>query len=130
MGITLGIYIDDDLLLEPKPYVVLDEELLEYLEMLDDYSSMQALSELDPYGNAILDVEAIDGLRGEIGQVKAGTKARTLPEPPKYVDIGHGVVPCSDDAFGWEGLDRFLDELDEVLTAARRRNKSVLALGD
>jgi hypothetical protein len=129
MGINLCTATDHQSF-DDRPYVILDEELLEYLEMLDDFPSMQALSELDPYGLAMLDAEVLDGLRRETGQVKARAKARTLPEPPKYVGLAYGVEPCSDDEFGWEGFERFLDELDEVLTAARERNKSVLAIGD
>ena len=53
MGINLCTATDCQSF-DDRPYVILDEELLEYLEMLSEFPSLQALSELDPYGDAML----------------------------------------------------------------------------
>ena len=129
MAITIGIAIDD-LTIEQEEYVLLDDELIEYMYQLDHlekFPAFKQLGQFDPYGVTLIPLSMQKELKRELPEVIELAENKSLPNPPDYVGLEGGSVDADfGEKFGWQGLICFLRNLEKIIS----NNKPLLAIGD
>ena len=98
----------------------LDDELADYLAMLDGFPALARLARVPAEGETRLDVEHRCELAAEIAPCAERVRARTLPEPPAWVGLEGGTDIRLGEELGWPGLLTFLQKLERLLTLADR----------
>lgn len=125
MGLTIGIAIDDKTI-EQEEYVLLDDELIEYVCHLEKFPTLRELGKFDPYGDTLISLAMQKELKRELPEIIKLAKKQGLPKPPDYVGLEGSTDTKYGEKFGWHGLISFLSSLDKIID----NNKPLLAIGD
>lgn len=125
MGILIGRSSGYSALVDESG-VNIELEVLDYLVLLKDAYSIQAIAELDPYGTTRISCEQCGELVSGIDQILDAAKLQKLPAPPLIV----GLESSDGEEFGWEGLIHILTALRTVCHDASVSKGALVARGD
>jgi hypothetical protein len=127
MGWTL-LMADDDGTPLFETYVLLDDELAEYLGGLKGFPYLQGLKGLDPAEETWIDAEAREKLEKEVSELAGKVRRKEVPEPPEWVGLeGIGDLRMGE-ALGWKGLLEFLQKVEHLLHLSRSMGMEMWAL--
>jgi hypothetical protein len=127
MGWTL-LMADDDGTPLFETYVLLDDELAEYLGGLKGFPYLRGLKGLDPAEETWIDAEAREKLEKEVSELAGKVRRREVPEPPEWVGL-EGIDDLRmGEALGWKGLLEFLQKVEHLLHLSRNLGMELWAL--
>lgn len=113
-----------------ETYVLLDEELAQYLGGLTGFPYLQGLRGLASDEETWIDGEAREKLEKEVAELAERVRRRELPEPPRWVGLeGTGDLRVGEE-LGWKGLLDFLQKVEHLLHLARGMGMELWALPD
>jgi hypothetical protein len=129
MSLTLQLAdVDGNLLSES--YALLDQELLDYLALLEGFPVFRSFRGVDPADETYLDEEVRIALAVEAEVLAERVERREVPEPPEHVGLeGLGDLRLGED-FGWGGLRDFLLRVSHLLHLARTLGMEVWLVGE
>jgi hypothetical protein len=111
-----------------ETFVLLDDELVDYLTRLSGFPVFQGLKSLDPVEETWIDAEVRGMLEGEVAELAARARLREAPEPPEWVGLeGTGDIRLGEE-LGWRGLLEFLQKLEHLLHLSRTMGMELWAL--
>lgn len=129
MALTLTL-VDEDGDPVGDSYVLLDEELLDYLGGLSGFPTLQGLGRLDSERDTRLDTEARAALAAEIEALAPLARRREAPAPPDWVGLeGTGDIRLGEE-FGWRGLLDFLQRVEHLLHLSQSLGAGLWALAE
>lgn len=129
MALTLTL-VDEDGTPVGDSFVLLDEELLEYLGGLSEYPALQRLGRLDPERDTRLGAKARAALAGEIEALAPLARRREVAAPPDWVGLeGTGDIRLGEE-FGWRGLLDFLQRVEHLLHLSQSLGVGLWALAE
>ena len=129
MALTLTL-VDEDGAPLGDSYVLLDEELLNYLSGISGFPALQELGRLDPESDTRLDEGARVALAGEIVALAPLVQRREIPAPPDWVGLeGTGDIRLGEE-FGWRGLLDFLQRVEHLLHLSQSLGAGLWALAE
>lgn len=129
MALTLQLADTDGNLLS-ESYAILDQELLDYLALLEGFPVFRSFQGADPADETYLDEEVRVALAVEAEELAGRVERREVPEPPEHVGLeGLGDLRLAEE-FGWKGLSGFLRRILHLLHLARTLGMEVWLVGD
>jgi hypothetical protein len=98
-----------------ETFVLLDDELVDYLSALTGFPVFQGLRGLDPAEETWIDAEVRGMWEREVAELAARARKREIPEPPEWVGLeGTDDIRLGEE-LGWRGLLDFLQRLEHLL---------------
>lgn len=129
VSLTLQLADSEGHLLQ-ESFVVLDDELLEYLSSLDGFPVLGGFRDFDPSADTPVDAAVREALGREVAELAARARRREVPEPPAWVGLeGLNDIRLGEE-FGWKGLLVLLQRIEHLLHLARTLEMEVWALGE
>lgn len=113
-----------------SPYVIVDQEVRDYLGSLKSFVALQTVATLDPYADTSLSEQDTEALTAELARLQELAKSQQLPRPPAYVGLEGGENGDFGERFGWPGLVAFLSSFRCLLEVAKEDGSDVVAIGD
>jgi hypothetical protein len=111
-----------------ETFVILDEELVDYLSGLTGFPVFQGLRGLDPAEETWIDAEVRGMWEREVAELAARARKREIPEPPEWVGLeGTDDIRLGEE-LGWRGLLDFLQRLEHLLHLSRTMGMELWAL--
>jgi len=111
-----------------ETFVLLDDELVDYLSGLTGFPVFQGLRGLDPAEETWIDAEVRGMWEREVAELAARARKRDIPEPPEWVGLeGTDDIRLGEE-LGWRGLLDFLQRLEHLLHLSRTMGMELWAL--
>jgi hypothetical protein len=111
-----------------ETFVLLDEELVDYLSGLTGFPVFQGLRGLDPAEETWIDAEVRGMWEREVAELAARARQREIPDPPEWVGLeGTDDIRLGEE-LGWRGLLDFLQRLEHLLHLSRTMGMELWAL--
>jgi hypothetical protein len=111
-----------------ETFVLLDDELVDYLSGLTGFPVFQGLRGLDPAEETWIDAEVRGMWEREVAELAARARKREIPEPPEWVGLeGTDDIRLGEE-LGWRGLLDFLQRLEHLLHLSRTMGMELWAL--
>lgn len=113
----------------PGPSFKFTIELSEYFWSFKGFPNLQWLGNLDPYGyHFFLTSVAREAMLREIDTILEKARKRDWPEPPPRLEDSEWGQHL--DPFGWNGLEKTLLRLREILERARKPGEYIWIVAD
>lgn len=111
-----------------ETFVILDDELVDYLAGLVEFPVLRNLRTLDRLEETWIDAEVREMLEREVVELASRVRRREGPEPPGWVGLeGTGDIRIGEE-FGWRGLLDFLQKVEHLLHLARQMGMELWTL--
>ncbi|MEM7431990.1 MAG: hypothetical protein AAF351_08620 [Pseudomonadota bacterium] len=110
------------------PYALLPDQLQHYLSAATQFPALRELAECDPYDGHQFSAAQAAELREELARFAQRVHRRDVPKPPEMVSNSPGEP--ADERYGWEGLELFCRQFDDVLSEGITSGAGIVSLGD
>jgi len=110
-----------------ETFVILDQELVDYLSGLTDFPVLRNLKTLGQVEETWIDSEVRAMLEREVADLAGRVRRREVPDPPDWVGLEDGDIRMGEQ-LGWRGLLDWLQKLEHLLHLTRKMGMELWAL--
>ena len=110
-----------------ETFVILDQELVDYLSGLTDFPVLRNLKTLGQTEETWIDSEVRAMLEREVADLAGRVRRREVPDPPDWVGLEDGDIRMGEQ-LGWRGLLDWLQKLEHLLHLTRKMGMELWAL--